>query len=170
MFSIFKIVRFHLLRLYISIVVEFKNLIKVPWKKVEGIYLPLNRDIGFNTSRWIVNGRYETGEFNIVKKHLQKGDIVLEIGTGLGFISSYCAKIVGSESVYTFEANPVNVELAKQVYFKNAVNPVLKNAILADENGFADFYIDKKNLLASALGIVNGNKIKVEKLNLNEQI
>ncbi len=30
----------------------------------------------------------------------------MELGAGLGFLSTYCAKIMGSDNVVTYEANP----------------------------------------------------------------
>src|ERR1043166_271413 len=41
----------------------------------------------------------------LVREFLSKGDRVLEIGGGVGFISLLCARICGPENVLTYEAN-----------------------------------------------------------------
>lgn len=110
------------------------------------------------------------GEIRIIKDQLKTGDIILEIGTGLGFVSSFCAKRIGSENVFTFEANPVNIEIARRVFIKNSVNPVLENAILSEDEGVVEFSVDKKNILASSLLVSKNDSIKVEKISLNDVI
>jgi FkbM family methyltransferase len=157
-------------RLYVSLFVFTKNLFRNPWKLVEGVYLPLTPDTGFNTLRWIVNGKYEQGEIYIIKEKLANDDVVLEIGTGLGFISAYCCSIVGSANVYSFEANPLNVEVALCVYAKNNVEPQLQNALLADKKGFVDFPVNRKSRLASSLLKTSDEIVKVPQFSLNETI
>jgi FkbM family methyltransferase len=161
--------KFHFYKLTAFIYVLYREWISKQWHLVEGIYLPINRKIGFNTYRWILNGQYEQGELRIIKKTLEKDDIVMEIGSGLGFISSYCCKIIGDKKVFTYEANVHNYHLAKVVFNKNAVNPVIKNELLSDENGTYKFYIDKKNRLSSSVlrqdDLHNGSQIIKTKLN-----
>ncbi|MBS1917775.1 MAG: FkbM family methyltransferase [Bacteroidetes bacterium] len=163
-------IEFHGRRLYVFLFISFKKLINNPWEKVSGIFLPISKNIGFNTLRWIINGQYEQDEINIIKHKLQDGDTVLEIGTGLGFVSTYCSKKIGSEKVFTFEANPFNVETAMQVFKKNDVAPTIKNALLADEQGTAFFYIDKKSRLASSSLKNTYQEISIEKIKLNDLI
>lgn len=157
-------------RLYVNLFVFAKNLFRNPWKIVEGIYLPLTPDIGFNTLRWIVNGKYEQGEIYIIKEKLSKDDVVMEIGTGLGFISAYCCSIVGSAKVYSFEANPLNVEMALHVYAKNNVQPQLQNALLSNRKAIVDFPVNRKSRLASSLLTGAGEIVKVPQFSLNETI
>lgn len=138
-----------------------------PWQTIQGIDLPLSPEIPFNTLLWIVNGKYECNEIKIVDAKLEEGDIVLEIGTGLGFISSFCAKRTGSERVFTFEANPLHVATARKVFIKNKVAPVLQNAMLSNHENGIDFPIDKKYRLASSLMRERKNSITVKTLDLN---
>lgn len=159
-----------LTRIYVSLYVAVKNWGGYAWQPVKGIMLPLLPEIGFNTLRWIVNGRYEEGEINIIEQKLVKTDRVMEIGAGLGFVSAFCAKVTGSENVYSFEANPLNIEMAKRVYQKNKVEPHLQNALLSDSEGSVDFPINRKSRLASSLLKASSEIIKVPQLNLNEVI
>lgn len=159
-----------LTRIYVSLYVAVKNFVGDAWQPVKGVMLPLLPEIGFNTLRWIVNGRYEEGEINIIEQKLIKTDRVMEIGTGLGFVSAFCAKVTGSENVYSFEANPLNIEMAKRVYQKNKVEPHLQNALLSDSKGSVDFPINRKSRLASSLLRESSEIVKVPQLNLNEVI
>src|SRR5262245_58379142 len=49
---------------------------------------------------------YERPELEIARVKLQRDDVVLELGSGIGFITTYCAKRIGSDRVFTYEANP----------------------------------------------------------------
>ena len=158
---------FQVTRLSVMLYVISKNIIQNPWKKVQGIYLPLSPAIGFNTLRWIVNGKYESDEISIVDAKLEAGDIVLEIGTGLGFIAAFCAKRTGSDRVFTFEANPLNVATARNVFLKNEVAPVLQHALLSNHENEKDFPVDHKSRLASSLMRDKKDTITVETLDLN---
>ena len=50
--------------------------------------------------------RYENSELEIVRSQLTSADTVMELGTGLGLISTFCTKRIPSDRVFTFEANP----------------------------------------------------------------
>lgn len=160
--------RIHILIVWVYIF--YKYVIGNPWKYIGGIALPLHRKIGFNTLRWIINGRYEEAEFSVVSKHIDDKDIVLEIGTGMGFLSAYCAKIIGSDKVFTFEANPENILVAKKVFKKNQVNPFLENAILGSTQGTQKFPVNNKSRLASTLLKQSNSYADIPVLNLNELI
>jgi len=143
------------------------------WVKIEGVSLPVYLSYGYNVLRFIDNGQYESGEIRIIKETLGPGDKVLELGTGLGFISTYCAKKIGSENVYTFEANPYLRESIRELYTRNGVDPHLEFAILGKEEGKTVFYRNKESLLASGLegsSIRSNQQIEVLKKNLNAKI
>lgn len=166
----FSTLSFYYKKLLIYIHILFKGIINQKWKAVEGVNLPFKKELGFNTLRWIANGQYEQDEIRIIKSKLVKGDRVMEIGTGLGFVATYCSKITGSENVFTFEANPINYETAKIVFNKNAVSPTLCNALLSDTDGVVQFPVDIKSRLASSLLNESGKLVTVKKLILNDEI
>lgn len=163
-------IRFWLTKAYVHVLVLARKLTGNPWMPVQGIQLPVSPEIGFNTLRWIIDGTYEVGEFRLVEKHLNSTDRVLEIGTGLGFMSAYCAKRIGSTQVYSFEANPYNLETAKRVYAKNQVQPHLRLALLADKAGMVSFPVDRKSRLASSALVTQMETVEVEQLDINAVI
>ncbi len=167
----FSFLKFYYKKIHIGAYILFKKFTKNEWRIVEGVYLPLWNSIGFNTLRWIVNGQYEQNEISIIKAKLKQGDRVLEIGTGLGFVSTFCANSIGSENVFTFEANPMNVTIAKKVFTKNKVKPTITNALLDTEEGITKFPVNYKSRLASSLFIDRDNNfVTINKISLNVQI
>src|SRR5690606_23487373 len=82
---------------------------------------------------------------------LQAGDIVLELGTGLGFISSLCAKRIGGDNVHSFEANPALRRAILKNYRLNALSPRLEIALLGEKSGAITFYVMKNFWSSSAI-------------------
>lgn len=80
---------------------EFQNIVlEVP----EGL---LNDKL----SKKISAGQYEKAEANAARSCVQRGHRVLELGGGIGYISSICAQLTPPENVITVEANPNTVKV-----------------------------------------------------------
>lgn len=76
---------------------------------------------------------YEDTERNILLKILKPGQKVVELGTGLGFISLLAARTCGSDNVSTFEANPIIEPLIRENFRLNGIEPRLNmNAVTCD--------------------------------------
>lgn len=133
-----KIINYYGCRLYLD-----KNLIS---KKIRKI---------------IYNYSYELQEISILSKTLDSKDVVLEIGAGMGFVSIFCSKKIGSNSVFAYEANPKMIPLIEKNYLLNKVSPVINNVILDKENGVVDFYIES-NFYSSSTIQRNKNSVKVK--------
>jgi len=89
----------------------------------------------------IRSGYYEQAELQILKSCLSQSDTVMEIGAGIGFLSSYCAKQIGSEQVFAYEANPALEESIRHTYEINCVNPNLEICLIGAQTGLDIFYI-----------------------------
>lgn len=61
---------------------------------------------GTAIERKIAAGEYEGHEANAARKRIKLGMRVLEVGAGLGYVSSVCAQMAGAENVVSVEANP----------------------------------------------------------------
>lgn len=142
----------------------------VSWKNIDGVWLPLWDTIGYDTLRWIVDGNYEIGEMTILKNRLSDDDVVLEIGTGLGFLSTYCALKNGNHKIHTYEANPENILIAQKVFEKNDVQPCLHNQMLGASNDSIKFFVNDESKLASSLLKTTGQEIFIEQLPINKVI
>ena len=89
------------------------------------------------------NNRYEGGECAALRELLRPGDRVLELGAGVGLLSTVAATTEGVEMVVAVEANPEMIPLIKETHSLNGVDTVtLLNGIVAPEGGEpADFYL-----------------------------
>lgn len=119
--------------------------------------------------RALRQGSYELKEFEAVKALVNSDDIVLELGGGIGFMSTVASKFGKAKSVHTYEANPALIPYIKAVHQANGVvNATVNNALLASRKTKpVDFHI-RRNLLASSLeplqGATDGGVIRVEKV------
>src|SRR5665213_2084210 len=138
------------------------------WKNLRGISIPVYLKYGYSVLRFIDDGSYECQEMNIIESRLKSSDKVLELGTGIGFISTYCAKIVGNDNIHTYEANPFMEEVIKEVYDKNNVDPKFEIALVGDKNSGNEFVAQNDFLSSSQKDAgKDGKKISVPLLNLN---
>ncbi len=94
-------------------------------------------------SESIYNNQYEKAELQMLKQYLSKEDIVMEIGSGIGFLSAYCSKLIGSHKVFSYEANPNLQEIIQTTYRINNVNPTFHPCLVGEEAEEKTFYITK---------------------------
>jgi FkbM family methyltransferase len=109
-----------------------------------GIRIALNPAMGEGPLRALREGRYEGGELAAIERFLKKTDIVLEMGTGIGFITLFCAKIVGPEKVHSFEANPRLEPLIRRNFELNNLHPYLTFAVLGESEGVVKFKVARE--------------------------
>lgn len=119
----------------------------------------------------IFNGSYEAPELELVKNKLSQDDIVMEVGTGLGLLSTYCAKQIGGDKVFTFEGNPALEQAIKTNYALNQVEPKLEISLVGEHSGFSTFYVCKNFWSSSIIDRAGGAKpIIVPVVSFNEKV
>jgi len=98
------------------------------------------------------SSRYESGECAALRRILRVGDRVLELGAGVGLLSTVSALVPGVQSVTAIEANPDLIPLIRETYRLNGVARVdLRNGVATAEEGpDVDFYI-RPDFWASSL-------------------
>jgi FkbM family methyltransferase len=99
---------------------------------VHGIRVPIQPD-EVSPEIWsaLQSGRYEANEAQKVRRVIQPNDMVLELGTGLGVVTSIIASVDGVR-VWSFEPDPTTLQLAQRVVDANCDdNVMLTNGILA---------------------------------------
>ncbi|MBV0912887.1 FkbM family methyltransferase [Anianabacter salinae] len=97
-----------------------------------------------NIERPMRNNRYEAGECMHLQDILRPNDRVLDLGAGVGLVSSIAARCVPDGEVMAVEANPQMLPLIRETYRINGIgNSTLVNAIAAPKGstGTAPFYV-----------------------------
>jgi FkbM family methyltransferase len=106
-------------------------------------------------SKWVRqalrHGDYESMEIQLLREKLTENDVVMEVGAGIGFISTYCAKQIGSERIFTYEANPQMEQHIRDVYRINGAAPTLEICLIGEKDGEQTFYIDENFVASSAV-------------------
>ena len=124
---------------------------------------PIVKDIFF--------GGYESRKAELVGKSLAPGDVVMEIGAGIGFLSALCAKVTGSERVFAYEANPQLMDVIKLVHQANGVAPSVNNVLLGEGEAERTFWLEKDYWASSLIqGSPDATPIKVGQIDLNREI
>ncbi|KAA2317192.1 FkbM family methyltransferase [Pseudooceanicola sediminis] len=90
---------------------------------LHGIKVPLYADVVTpKIERQMRVGHYEAGESRAARAFVRAGDRVLELGGGLGVISSVVGRIEGVEKVLSIEANPQLIEVIRETQRLNGVD------------------------------------------------
>jgi len=99
----------------------------------------------------IRRGEYETREAELVRRLLRPDDRVLELGAGLGFLTSLCALIVGSDRVMAYEANPTLEAHIHETFVLNNVSPALHMVMADTGEGAATLHVTEDFWTASRI-------------------
>lgn len=91
---------------------------------------------------------YEADEINFAKKYLSDEDSVVEVGGGIGYMSTYCIKHIGIKQYCVVEADPRLIDVIRTNQKLNGVdgNKGVKiiNKVIANVSGNVDFYISER--------------------------
>ncbi|CAK7262065.1 FkbM family methyltransferase (plasmid) [Shinella sp. WSC3-e] len=92
-------------------------------------------------------GQYEAPEARKIGRILQPGDVVLEIGAGIGFMTAMMLKNPAIGRVVSFEANPLLIPKIQRTLADNGLGNQrfeLHNAVLGSQGaGAVDFHIHR---------------------------
>ncbi|WP_161140097.1 FkbM family methyltransferase [Propylenella binzhouense] len=86
---------------------------------------------------------YEVEESEELPYLLQDGEVVLELGAGVGFISTLCAKDPRVSKVFAIEANPALIPICRRTYELNDVSVTIFNEMVGPQSGHATFHVHK---------------------------
>jgi FkbM family methyltransferase len=117
---------------------------------IEGIKIRIGRHMSRRVERALSKGDYEREELRLIGAVLSPSDTVLEIGAGLGLVSAYCAKRIGSNRVFACEADPDLEPCIRSTYKLNRVEPTLEMCAVGPRSGRVTLYRDK-HLVSSSI-------------------
>lgn len=108
----------------------------------------------------ILSGRYEYQERILCAEAIGSDDVVLELGSAIGFVGLYCRKKLGVKSVYGVEANPQTIQLLNRNYAANDCDPRIIHAAVAAEDG--EIELDTSGeFWENRVGQAGGKSVKV---------
>ncbi|UYV39051.1 FkbM family methyltransferase [Rhodobacteraceae bacterium D3-12] len=133
--------------------------IKMP--KVQGITRPrIRRSLRENT--------YEGYEADAVMKIAREGDTILELGAGLGYISTLIGAKRPVKEIHAFEANPQLIDYIRSAHALNGItNATVHNALLGPRKAKPRNFYVRRNFLASSL---DGDALNPDGIQSVEQI
>lgn len=100
---------------------------------VQGVKIPLDRKVmSKRLISAICNGTYESSEARILSSVIAPNDRVLELGAGVGFISTLLARLAPLGHVTVYEANPDLMPIIQATHAMNGVTATVVNGVLAD--------------------------------------
>lgn len=95
--------------------------------------------------------RYEAKETEAVLRVVRPDDVVIELGAGIGYMSTLVATKRAVRSVHAFEANPHLIPYIRSVHAANGLeNAHVTHGILGASEGHVDFHV-RGNLLSSSM-------------------
>lgn len=119
------------------------------------------------TRRLLAQDSYEEKETQAALKIVRSGDRVVELGAGMGYMSSIVAKNCDPAEVHAFEANPALIPCIRRVHSENDITcATVHHALLGPEAGEADFYV-RRNFVESSMlpdpadSVVSHHKVPV---------
>lgn len=147
---------------------------KNPFLRSRGMKIPKHPQITTGRIRGALRENlYERKECEAVMRVVQADDVVLELGGGIGYMSTLIATKKAVKEIHTYEANPTLIDYIHSVHAANDVkNVTVHNKLLATKKGKpVDFFI-RKNFLASSMDkdsdpdtVVDVAKVEVENIN-----
>jgi FkbM family methyltransferase len=132
-----------------------------PIVSIEGVRIRVGRHMSRRVEQAISKGGYERDELRLIGMLLSPSDVVLEIGAGLGVVSAYCAKRLGSSRVFAFEANPDLEPRIRETYALNGVEPTLEMCAIRATAGRVTLY-RTKHVFSSSLVKRSAEAIPIE--------
>ena len=109
-----------------------------------GVFLEVNESVSPSMVNVLASGGYKKKELDICLKNVERHDVILELGSGIGAMSCLIQKNKPVKSYICVEAHPGMVELIKINHIINNVsNAMLLNGVLTmhPSKKWFDFYI-----------------------------
>jgi len=138
---------------------------------LDGIHVRLHEDLSPRQAQRLISGAHTRPERKLMLEHMEHNDILMELGGGIGVVSTAVAKIIGSERVFSYEANPYLEHLVQDTYSLNDIFPTMFICLLGEKTGVQTFHISQNFSQSSTLKLgSSAQAIEVEVKPFNEEI
>ena len=148
-----------------------QRLLQSDFIKIDGRKMYVHNNDGLALS---IFKTYEPDQTEIVKKVVNPGDIVIDIGAHVGYYTLLLAQIVGDKGrVYAFEPDPENFQLLKKnIEINKFQNVTLEQKAVSNKNEKIQLFIDKENRAENRIYDAKmnniGESLQVESIRLDD--
>lgn len=137
---------------------------------VDGIRMRIDPRMSAFQVKKLLSGRHTRHERQLVIERLEPDDIVMELGGGIGMLSTACALKIGGDRVHSYEANPTMESLIRDNYALNQVNPNINMCMLGRTSSTCTFHVSEHFARSSAYkltdqGTTTAYEVPVKPLN-----
>lgn len=124
-----------------------------PYLRSRGLKIPKDGKIVTGRIRGALKREgYEAKECEAMMHVVAPGDTVLELGAGIGYMSTLIAVKKPGCRVVSYEANPALLPFIAELHAANGVEDVtVRNALLSDSGGEPVPFHVRRNILASSM-------------------
>lgn len=142
--------------------VQYRLLRRPPRSTIHGVVVDVDPAWPAELVTAIYHRAYEAREAAVLRATLRPNDRYLEIGAGIGVISTMACQVVGAEHVTSFEANPELVKAARHTLARNGFHtPAIEHAVLGETDEPRSFYVLDKFWESSLLPTPGAREITV---------
>jgi len=129
---------------------------------IQGIQLEVPRSL-LQPDIWrsLVYGSYEGSEIDALRYAIRPGDAVLEIGAGIGFISSFAKRELQASRIVAIEADPVLIPVIKHTHAVNGISAEVRNVVAAVTDGVVEFNRQPSFWASSIVDLPGSTKVRL---------
>lgn len=134
-----------------------------------GLKLVADRNFPANMLYYFLVGDYEESDLELIRKHVQPGDKVLELGGGVGLTGALVGQVSGLP-VTICEPNPALPPLIRRTFAANGQQLNLIEAAAVNEaygDGYISFNVAPGYWWSSLLPVEDGSSLPVRSLRLS---
>ena len=155
----------------LAFVVPIINFLKPESVDLDGLTIYIDKNDTVVSESLIYFNSWSEPEVKLLKKHLKKGQVFVDVGAHIGVFTLTAAKLVGPKGhVYAFEPNPNSFKLLKKNVKANKFkNVTLFNMAVTDKVSKTSLYVNNQNTGDTRISKpgIPSRKIKVETTNLD---
>jgi FkbM family methyltransferase len=146
--------------------------IKIYESPTTGLRLPVDKHFPANMLYYFLLGDYEEHDMQIIRRHVQAGDHVLELGGGVGLTGSLLGKVSGN-TVSVCEPNAALYDCIERTFCANDVSlNLIEAAAIADSETAQEisFNVSKDYWWSSLVATEHATAVNVKTARLGELI
>lgn len=130
--------------------------------RVSGVLLEIpNSILNDRMRKTFSNGNYEGREAQLLSKAIKAGEVVLELGAGVGFISTIAGRNPLTKAIYAVEANPTLIPIIQHTHRINNIKSSVFHEVMGVRDGRTTFRLAHTFTASSVSGVWGGQEIEV---------